>query len=340
MSVKGRQSSFSKKLIQLHLHIRHILNYYHLMSDDPLKIQFHNRLNEVLSFDLTLVNSKETIKDFLNKIEQFVSFIEKTPRYTKKIKSLETYKPLKEAEKQMLQEGDEILKLISSLHQEAEKLIKARNIKLPTQQEVFAKHPSGVVYSPSVDETLGGNLDSLKRMLNADSKVSVEEISGMIFSIKHTEWDFNTLQIQSPYKKDEMENLENLGEDFKKLKEEYERQRRNYGITDYDVLMGIYEKMIGKVDISGNQLSFLFSHVGRILDDSSRSFFRTPTFSDAQAELGQYKERVKSIGMRIEENEAESNYVWYKRIIRTIAKLLLNILKWALNRVSFGMFSF
>lgn len=306
-----------------------------MSSVNPDRTEYDNRLQEVLAYDVSGISSKDDIKNFLNKISDWVQFLEDNKTYKKKVSFIYDTSSVKKAQDELLKKGNEILKVCQKLLGQANKTLTDNNVTLPTEDQVLKKYTvRGVIttFSPTVDESLGWNLDRLNRQLKDDGKVGVSEIGGVITDIQRIKWDFDTLGIKPSFTQVEVDELQQLRSAFNKLNDVYETKKRYYGHSDFDVIHGIWEKMTDK-DLSEKQLSFLFSPAFRLIDENSSGYLRTPTYQEVRAGLETYKSQVRAVSMRLQEGEVRKDFVWYKRLLRFIGGSVWSLFKWGVNKI-------
>lgn len=306
-----------------------------MSSINPDKTEYDNRLQEVLAYDISGVTTKDEIKNFLNKISDWVQFLEDNKTYKKKVSFIYDASLVKRAQEELLKKGDEILKVCKKLLDQANKTLENSGVTLPTGKQVLKKYTvRGVIttFSPTVDESLGWNLDKLNRQLADDAKVGVSEIGGIITDVQRIKWDFDTLGIKPSFTEEQMDQLRQLRGVFNKLNDTYEGKKRYFGYTDFDVIHGIWEKMTDK-DLSEKQLSFLFSPAFRLVDENSSGFMRTPTYQEVRASLEAYKAQARAVSMRLQEGEVRKDFVWYKRLFRFVGTSFWSLFKWGANKI-------
>lgn len=309
-----------------------------MSSVNPDKTEYENRLQEVLAYDVSRISTKDDIKNFLNKISDWVQFLEDNKTYKKKIGFIyDTSSSVKKAQEELLNKGDEILRVCQKLLSQANKTLTGNNITLPTEDQVLKKYTvRGVIttFSPTVDESLGWNIDRLNRQLADDAKVGVSEIGGIITNVQRIKWDFDALGIKPSFTQEELDELQQLRQVFNKLNDIYEGKKRYFGHIDYDIIHGVWEKMTNK-DLSEKQLSFLFSPAFRLIDDNCSGYMRTPTYQEVRASLEIYKGQVRSVSMRLQEGEVRKDFVLYKRFFRFAGDTSWSLLKWGINKIPF-----
>lgn len=299
----------------------------------PVSEEYEDRLDEILSFDVSNISSKEVVECFINKITDWVQFLEDNKSYKDKTLRIYDSEEVKLSLNDLLTKGNEILNDCRNIVERANETIKNQEIKLPTQSEVIEKHnqPGHVTtFSPTVDESLGSNLDCLTRRLKDDAQVGISEIPSVITETRSIKWDFDTLGITPSFTQDEIDNLSKLGKEYDAKNTIFERKRRYYGHTDFDTLHGIWEARTGK-EMSERQLNFVFSKTNQLLEEDHPSYRRSPTYQEIIQELEDYKTKVKSVNMRLKETQTKLDYVWYKRFLRFIWKTIKWLFKFAIK---------
>ena len=296
-----------------------------IMQKKPSQLEYENRLDEIISFDAEKITSLKEAEAFINKIINFIDFIEENREYKDKIEKLIKNNRVSNLEDDLIKQGNEILSYIGILFKKAENTIQKNKLELPSENDVFEKHVNRGAYSPTIFESLGSNIDELKRKLADDSKVHIDSIKDLSFTLKHTGWDFDTLGIKEVYSKEEVKQLDKLIEKYERDRTEFYRLKQQYGLADYESLKGIYDWRRNKT-MSIGMMNFLFSPLGDYLGQSAH---HNSSLMETKNSAKHYQEVTISLGKRIQEIESKSYWSPSRRFGRGI----FSFFKWVFGLV-------
>lgn len=290
------------------------------MANDlnPLENEYTNRRDEVLSYNISLIKGKVSVQRFLDKLCNWVEFLEKKQTYKKKIRSLYYNKSLLLSQNTVEEKGELLLSLLRYRYEKIKKFFKTNNhITLPTEDEVLKNHRKQSVFTTSLDEDLGITLERLSKKLSLERTLAVEEIEQMLYDLNHIRLDFQGLNLVFPINTYELEELEEHLQELKKAKDTYHRLSNYFSTSDYELLKGVWEWKNEKPS-NINQIRFLLSSVGLLISGNSKKI----PYEELQDSLLRLQDAVSTVDKRLQENNVRNKYAWYNRIIKAITALL------------------
>lgn len=182
------------------------------------------------------------VKEFYGKIADFVEFIEQEKDISKFLEKYHKDTTIKEWDEKLIRLGDEILEELRKHHSAIKTIIAERGISLPTSEQVYSNRPSGVVFSLSLDESLGSELDSLAKRLDENTDIDIHEIPRVRSSFGIVVMELRALGV--PYSiQDYDDNLGKKEREYDGLLDKRTRRLDYLCVPDYQKIRDVKEAL-------------------------------------------------------------------------------------------------
>lgn len=270
----------------------------------PSEFAYKSRIKAVHDFTLSEVFTKDEVSRFVEKIIDFMEFLNRDKVYSSKIKHLFSSKKLDHLNTIIDKKNNEILHQAKSMFLKAEAILRQKSIQLPTMSEIFEKHKSGRVWMQTVDESLGSKMDKLGTFFHQDDKKNFDAITTGS-EIIYIQYDFNSLNLGSPFTDDEVNIIKSQIEQLKDLHQQRDREKRYLGIVDYETLLGLWDYYTISATFTENSIGYLLSPVFGYLDDKNISLVKNPKKEDVKAELNKYRDCISTLDRQLKLSESE-----------------------------------
>lgn len=297
----------------------------------PSHTEFTNRFNEILAIKPEMVKTKKAANKLLNKVADFIEFIENDEYFKPIVEKIYSNTKLLQTQEIVTIAANEVLAHVDKMYQKAISYKNKHKMTLPAWHDVLEAHLNKGVYTPTVTESLGSDLDKVYDVIYNRGGLPIREVDSLVSDITHTKFDFETLTGNHPYSKTQLDQLNQLFQDYKSKLKTYDELRRIVGVSDYSELLGIWESTKGK-EISSNQVNVLVSGLMALAQSSDfkDSWY---TLDEVREEVNDLLDRVKSVRNRINETITYGEFTTRKRLFRGAIRWGKGILRYLANKL-------
>ncbi len=297
---------------------------------EPSTTELKNRIDEVLAINPQDI-SKENLISFTSKLANIVELIENERTLKSKVDYINKNSRVKKEESNLVNQGNNILKIAGEILVKIDAIIKETGVKLKTSEEVYKSHLNRGVIMTTPDEVVATELENLREKVGKDKTVSIGEISGLISTINRLKWEFSTLNLP-PLPEEEINIINDMSDVYEETMERYQRLRKYTGQSDYDILKGVWEwETLRNLTSSGidYRLSPIYDTIeGNHLNYNSQRVTK---------EVEKYQQTVRSFQNRFNESTAKLDNRWWVKLLLFIPQAIGKVIGFFLSKITIGV---
>lgn len=290
--------------------------------------QIQRRFEEIMAAGNADFSKGTNIKAFYGKIADYINTFEEKETYRKRLLKLRSNAAITKLNDELVAEGEEILRDLRKQYAYILAAITDKDIKLPTNAEVYSKRVSGAAFSLTSEEALGSGLDMLGRALKEDTDIDISQVSNVISRFFGVIMDLHYLQILDLQQYTQELTLKNRK--YQMLFDRRKRQLEFLGLTAYDNLVQVRDALDDDGQF-GKGLGFKLKESYQAAKPDASDWLLTSDKQKIEKERIEYLETAQKANVLVQELiwgntrriKAWLFWVdeyWQYRIIRDLAK--------------------